>query len=64
MASNDKTVNVKYIFSLVFTDGKKQIPLLSSIINMTQNQEAMENLLNANDENEIYNITTKYINNI
>ncbi|WP_329384345.1 PTS sugar transporter subunit IIA [Anaerofustis butyriciformans] len=64
MASNDKTVNVKYIFGLVFTDGKKQIPLLSSIINMTKNQEAMENLLNANDEDEIYKITTKYINNI
>ncbi|MFZ7133517.1 MAG: PTS sugar transporter subunit IIA [Eubacteriales bacterium] len=55
------TVQVKYVFGLVFTDGKKQVPLLSQMISMTQNEEDMDTLINATDRKVILEVVKKYI---
>lgn len=61
MANPTHDVNVKYVFGLVFTDGKKQLPLLSNIISITQDKDAMEKLLNATTKENIFEAITKYI---
>lgn len=61
MANPKHNVNVKYVFGLVFTDGKKQLPLLSNIISITQDKDAMEMLLNATTKENIFKTVTKYI---
>lgn len=61
MANPKHDVNVKYVFGLVFTDGKKQLPLLSNIISITQDKDAMEMLLNATTKENIFEAVIKYI---
>lgn len=61
IANPKKNVDVKYIFALVFTDGKKQLPLLSSVISITQDKESMNMLSMATTKEDILNAIKKYL---
>lgn len=61
MANPEKTVKVKYVFGLVFTDGKKQLPLLSSVISIAQDKQSMEKLAKATTKEEILDAVNKYL---
>ncbi len=61
MANPGKTVKVKYVFGLVFTDGKKQLPLLSSVISIAQDKQSMEMLAKATTKEEILDAVNKYL---
>ncbi|MCO8193283.1 MULTISPECIES: PTS sugar transporter subunit IIA [Anaerofustis] len=61
MANPKETVQVKYVFGLVFTDGKKQLPLLSNVISITQDKESMNMLSTAATKDEILAAIKKYL---
>ncbi|MDO4474009.1 MAG: PTS sugar transporter subunit IIA [Eubacteriales bacterium] len=61
MANPENYVDAAYVFGLVFTDGRKQLPLLSSVITLAQDEDDMEKLMNAVDKESIYAIVKKYI---
>ncbi|MDT2659791.1 PTS sugar transporter subunit IIA [Enterococcus hulanensis] len=54
MANPTNQVPVKYVFGLVFSDGKKQLKLLSDIIALTQNKQLMTTLFTSKSKEEIY----------
>ncbi|MDR1192556.1 MAG: PTS sugar transporter subunit IIA [Peptococcaceae bacterium] len=61
MGNPSKEVEAKYIFGLAFLDGKEQAPLLSRIISMVIDAEAMEKLEMATTSEEVYNVASAYI---
>ena len=54
-------VEAAWIFGLVFDDGNKQLPLLASVINLAQDEEAVNGLMNAADREGVYAVVKEYI---
>lgn len=60
MGTIDQFVDVSYLFMLGFEKGEHQLILLQNLMKMFTDEEAMEKLINSNDEAEIYQIVTDY----
>ena len=54
-------VDAAWIFGLVFDDGNKQLPLLASVIELAQDETAMNGLMDAEDKEEVYAVVKRYI---
>lgn len=61
MANPDNYVEAVWIFGLVFSDGKKQLPLLASVISLAQDETAMNTLMCSEDQEGIYTVVKKFI---
>lgn len=61
MANPEHMVDAAWIFGLVFDDGNKQLPLLASVIELAQDETAMNGLMEAKDKEEIYAVVKRYI---
>jgi PTS system galactitol-specific IIA component len=61
MANPDQMVEAAWVFGLVFDDGNKQLPLLASVINLAQDEEAVNGLMNAADREGVYAVVKEYI---
>lgn len=61
MANQEHMVDAAWIFGLVFDDGNKQLPLLASVIELAQDETAMNGLMSAKDKEEIYAVVKRYI---
>lgn len=61
MGNHSNTIDAKYAFGLVFDNGEKQMPLLSSLIGMAQEEETMISLSKAETKEQILNIVKQYI---
>lgn len=61
MANPEHMVDAAWIFGLVFDDGNKQLPLLASVIELAQDETAMNGLMSAKDKEEIYAVVKRYI---
>ncbi len=61
MATPEQMVDAAWIFGLVFDDGNKQLPLLASVIELAQDETAMNGLMSAKDKEEIYAVVKRYI---
>ena len=61
MANPEHMVDAAWIFGLVFDDGNKQLPLLASVIELAQDETAMNGLMDAEDKEEVYAVVKRYI---
>lgn len=61
MANPEHMVDAAWIFGLVFDDGNKQLPLLASVIELAQDETAMNGLMDAKDKEEVYAVVKRYI---
>ena len=61
MANPEHMVDAAWIFGLVFDDGNRQLPLLASVIELAQDETAMNGLMEAKDKEEIYAVVKRYI---
>jgi PTS system galactitol-specific IIA component len=63
MAEPDKIISVSIVMMLAVADKNKVVPVLTKIINILQNENAIIALNNATSKTEIKKIITEHINN-
>lgn len=61
MASENDPVDVRYVFLLLIQDSKKQVFMLQSLMDMCQENDAMNALANANTTEEVAAILVPFI---
>lgn len=61
MANPTNQVPVKYVFGLVFTDGKKHLQLLADIIALSQDTQMMEGLYKSTSKEDIFDKLAKHL---
>lgn len=61
MANPANQVPVKYVFGLVFTDGKKHLQLLADIIALSQDEQVMQALYQSTSKKEIFDELTSHL---
>ncbi|PLR75216.1 PTS galactitol transporter subunit IIA [Bacillus sp. V3-13] len=61
MGTDDQAVKARFIFVLGLNKSEAQAPLLEKLIEMFMNSEAMNRIVNENDENKIMDILKKNV---
>lgn len=61
MGNHENLLDVRYVFGLVFNDGRKQMPLLASIISMASDEKKMADLSEAKTEDDVMALVSDYV---